>query len=338
LNAPLTGSFAYYGTETKNALELYFNKNKILLENKGIVLDYSFQDNTGSVKESLNNAKLFLSEDNLDILVSTNTPLSQPIIPLAEESKVNLLALVTGAKDFALGNKYVFRDAILSYNSGEFLANYLLTNNKKRVATLVVNDDYGLSTVNGLKNRIENLGGTVVLSDKFESNTMDFKTQIYKIKDKNPDAILFVGRENDIIICIKQMYEAGIDLEKVFSINSYESPTVLEGLLDLASKVRFVSVYYDIRNKDTIDFFKEYKEVYEREPGIYALDAYSAAQYILYCSLKYSPTSESLNYCLNSEKFKTVKGNIYYDNKHDVVFNYALYKYNNSKDKIMIYN
>src|SRR6056297_2458206 len=75
LNAPLTGSFAYYGTETKNALELYFNKNKILLENKGILLDYSFQDNTGSVKESLNNAKLFLSEDNLDILVSTNTPL-----------------------------------------------------------------------------------------------------------------------------------------------------------------------------------------------------------------------------------------------------------------------
>ncbi|MFH1376446.1 MAG: penicillin-binding protein activator [Candidatus Woesearchaeota archaeon] len=332
---PLSGAFAYYGTQAQKGLNLAFEDYDYLLNEKNLVLDIKYEDNTGDKTKAVTDFNTFLSGDNVALVISTNTPLSQPLIPLAEQNNINLLALITGAKDFAKDTNYVFRDAIMSYDEGVLLGNYFNQQDYSNIATLVVNDDYGLSGALGVKDELEKNGKTIVAEEVFENSATDVRTQINKIKEKNPDAIFLVGRESNLIIAIQQMIELGIPQEKIFSIDSFESPTVLNGLDSLANGIKITSVYYDLNNLNTKKFFDEFKEKYDADPGIYAIDAYSAGEYIIQSVVDCGTSSEQINDCFTTKEFETIKGNISFNNLHDMSITVGLFEIEN-KSKILI--
>jgi len=135
LTAPLSGDFAYYGTEVKNALQ------EAIKDYHGpIKIDFSFDNNSGDPKQVVSSYDKLKDSYNPAVVVSTNSPLSAPLKSLAEEDQTILLALVTGSTDFAKDYKYVFRDAITSDFQGKFIAEQMLLAGYKKIAIMVVND------------------------------------------------------------------------------------------------------------------------------------------------------------------------------------------------------
>jgi len=329
VTAPLTGKFAYYGTQVQQALSLALEDNANALKDSGIKVDVKYVDNIGDKTTAITNFNMFVSEGGVPIIISTNTPLSQPLIPLAEQNKINLLALVTGAKDFAKDTNYTFRDAIMSYDEGVLMARYLLKNNVTKVSTLVVNDDYGLSGANGLKDEFTRLGGAIVSQELFDNSATDMRTQITKIKERNPEAVFLVGREMNIVLSVKQMSEIGITADRIYSVDSLESPTVFTGLGESANNIRFTSVYYDSSDTETRLFFDKFKQKYGSEPGIYAIDAYAAGQYFSQSFLTCGITVEDINRCLSNERFQTIKGELNFNELHDAKINVGVFRINN---------
>lgn len=337
MTLPLTGSFAYYGQEVQRAFDLAMIDYKPFFDEKKIQVDLKSEDNAGDAKNSVANFQKFASEGGVKIIVSSNTPLSQPLIPLAESSKINTLALVTGAKDFAKDKKYMFRDAVMSDEQGVALGKYFRDTLKvNRVATIVVNDDYGKDAAKALKEEFIKGGGQVVSEENFAGTDTDLKTQILKVKNSKPDVILFVGREKSLIIGVKQFLELGISTDKIYSINAFESPTVFSGLGASANGIRFASMYYDLKTNPKMQkFFDNFKAKYGSEPGIYAIDAYSAAEYFIQSIADCGKTVDKINKCLTTEKFNTIKGEITFNVKHDASQVIGLYEIKNGKKELI---
>jgi len=335
VTAPLTGSYAYYGTQVQRALSLSLEDNADKLKSAGIHIDIKYEDNTGDKTVAVSNFNEFVSEGNVPIIISTNTPLSQPLIRLAEQNKINFIALVTGAKDFAKNTTYVFRDAIMSYDEGVLMARYLVKMNITRISTIVVNDDYGLSGATGIKDEFTKLGGTVLSQEVFENSASDMRSQITKIEDKNPQAIFLAGREANLIASVKQMNELGINSNKIYSIDSFESPTVINGLGNASNNIVITSDYFDLNDSGTKQFFDEFHQNYGAEPGIYAIDAYSAGQYLVQSIIDCGVQADQINSCLSTRTFSTIKGELNYNQLHDAKITVGIFSIYDSK-KILI--
>ncbi|MFH1649196.1 MAG: ABC transporter substrate-binding protein [Candidatus Woesearchaeota archaeon] len=332
VTAPLSGPYAYYGTQVQKGLDLAFEAEQETLSEQGMTLNLMFDDNTGNKAQAVTSFTKFVAECDPTIIISTNTPLSQPLIPLAEENKVNLLALVTGAKDFAVGNDYVFRDAIMSYQEGTALGKYMQSKQINKVATLVVNDDYGLSAADGVK---EIMKDNVVQMEKFENAALDMRTEILKIKASGAEAVVIAGREKNILLGVHQLLENGFSQEQIFTIDSFESPTVLNELGELANGITFTTVYVDPENPQSKAFQNNFKAKYGEEPGIYAIDAYAAGQYIVQSMVDCGTSAEEVNSCLKTKEFNTIKGTLGFDEKHDATISIGIYKMENGSKMLI---
>ena len=161
---PLSGSMAYYGQEVRRGMELAH------AEDPSIPID--FEDNHSNARDAVTVFTKFVSDENIPVVVSANSPLSAPLRPLASENKIVLLALVTGMSNFPGENPWVFRDSITQTIESPPLASYAIEKlQAKRAATLVVNDDYGLDGAATFTSAFQKLGGTVVAKDTFETGT-----------------------------------------------------------------------------------------------------------------------------------------------------------------------
>ncbi|MDR3666071.1 MAG: penicillin-binding protein activator [Ignavibacteriaceae bacterium] len=332
VDLPLSGKLSYYGKEVKNALTIVQKHNP----QSGI--QFVFEDNQSEASNSVTVFNKLAMDKNTPIIISCNSPLSVPLRPLAESSKKVLLALVTGARDFGILNKWSFRDAINQDQEGEILANYLIkkTDLRKGV-TFVVNDDYGLGGASSFKSNFISLGGQILAEETFDMNERDLRSKIIKLEKVKPDFIFLVGREQTIISSIKQIREIDKTIPIITS-DAFESPTVFEGLGELVKGIVFASYYNNFESEQGKQFLNDFKKEFGTKPGIYATDAYVAGTYLDSLINKSGNNSEKLQELLSTMKYDSpIKGKLYVHPKRDVISPDAVYKINENMEKVSLY-
>jgi len=332
VNLPLSGKLSYYGSEVKDALTI------IQKQNTGSKIQFVFEDNQSQANNSVTVFNKLSTNKNMPLIISCNSPLSIPLRPLAEKNKKVLLALVTGARDFGVFNKWSFRDAINQDQEGEILADYIVNKTSyKRGVSFVVNDDYGLGGASSFKNKFIALGGSILMQETFEMDERDMRSKIIKLLNTKPELVLLVGREQTIITSINQIRERD---KKILIITSdaFESPTVLEGLGENAKGIVFASYYNNFENEKGQVFLKEFQENFSRKPGIYAVDAYVAGNYALTILKETGSDSEKFRQALSKMEYESpIKGKLYVNEKRDIVSPVAVYKINDNNEKVILH-
>jgi branched-chain amino acid transport system substrate-binding protein len=332
VNLPLTGKLSYYGNEVKNALEI------VSLNNPNSKIQLIFEDNQSESSNSVTVFNKFASDLDLPLIISCNSPLSMPLRAMAEKHEKVLLALVTGARDFGALNKWSFRDAINMDQEGEILAEYLIEKTELRKGvTFVVNDDYGLGGASSLVNYFTELGGEIILEETFEMNERDMRSKIFKLLEEKPEFIFIVGREQTIISSIKQIREINAEIP-ILTSDAFESPNVAEGLGELQEGIIFASYYNNYNNDVGQKFLNDFNQKYSKDPGIYAVDAFVAGNYINSLLVKSGKDAEKLRTLFSSMKYESpIKGNLYVNEIRDVVSPVSVYIMDNNLEKVLIY-
>ncbi|MCK4762972.1 MAG: penicillin-binding protein activator [Candidatus Aminicenantes bacterium] len=329
---PLTGKMSFYGNEVKNGL-------KIAKEiNKSNNISFDFQDNQSTPANSVNTFMKFSQDKSVNLIISCNSPLSIPLRPLAEKHKKVLLALVTGARDFGTVNKWSFRDAINQDQEGVALAKYVaLKTNMRKGVTFVVNDDYGLGGAESFLNKFKELGGDVLFQETFEMNDRDMRSKILKLLEKKPDFIFLVGREETIITSINQIREFRKKIPIITS-DAFDSNNVMKGVSENAKGIIFASYYNNLVNEDAKFLFSQYKKINNQEPGIYAIDAFVAGNYLIKEVLKPNSDNEKIRLALVKLNFNsTIKGRLSVDEKRNIVSPVAIYRVDDEMKKVLIH-
>lgn len=333
VDLPLTGPLAYYGHEVQNALTL------VMKHDPSSGVEFAFEDNQSKGNVSVSVFSRFCMNRSIPMIISCNSPLSIPLRPLAEQNQKVLLALVTGARDFGVMNIWSFRDAINQDQEGGLLADYIINKTSfKNGVTFVVNDDYGLGGASAFKAKFVSLGGIIDLEETFEMNDRDMRPKLLKLLSKQPQFILVIGREQTLITSINQLREMNKTVPIITS-DAFESPTVFEGLGEGRKGIIFASYYNDFENDTGRRFLADYQESFNKQPGIYAVDAYVAGSYIMDIIKTSGKGSDQLRAALSRMTYDSpIKGKLIVNEKRDVISPVAVYQIGNNYEKLRIHN
>ncbi|MBD3306556.1 ABC transporter substrate-binding protein [candidate division KSB3 bacterium] len=119
------------------------------------------------------------------------------------------------------------------------------------------------------KQRIEELGGNIVLEDFFMMGDKDFSAQIARLKnaDPKPDAVFVSAIPNEAGLTVKQIREAGMTLP-IVSGDGFDTElvTTVPGP-KLANDVYFSThTYREDTRPEVLSFIEEYEKEYGRPP------------------------------------------------------------------------
>jgi len=257
---PLTGDAVIWGIAAKQGIDLAYND----LENKNIELIY--EDSMCDPVQGNKAAHKLVHMDKVDAIIGTIcSSVTLAISPLAEERQMILIS--TGASNPKISNAgdFVFRLYPSDLLEGAEIAEFA-SKNFDTFAILYLNNDYGVGLKQVFTETVEKNGKKVLASESFELNANDFRTQLVKIKDKNPDAIVAFGNPEETPLIAKQIKELGLKNKVIMNGPSVE----IEGFLDSAGNSA-ENIIYAMPIMPTAESFRElHKTVYNEEPGLMA--------------------------------------------------------------------
>ena len=196
------------------------------------------------------------------ILGATCSGATLGVAPLAEKEGIVLFSPSSTSPDITNAGDYIFRTAINSMQVGNDIGNTLWADGIRNVATITEATDYVEGVRRTAVEQFERLGGTVIASESYSSDVTDFRSQLTKLLNENPDA-LFIGAQGEFSggTIIKQARELGYE----GPLYSEVVPTATESLSiagEAATGLKAVVPNPDLKTDTGKEFLANYKERY----------------------------------------------------------------------------
>jgi branched-chain amino acid transport system substrate-binding protein len=188
--APLTGDAVAYGEPVKKGVEI---AEKEINDAGGVndrPLQVIYEDGKCSNKDATSAAQKLISIDKVKVIIGMIC--SGELIsaaPVAESAKVILIGQGS-SPDITKAGDYVFRTFPSDTIVGTALVEQMLKNNTKTVAILSGSTAYTLALKNDFESKVKETAIKIVASESYTDGVKDYRSQLQKIKNANPDAIL----------------------------------------------------------------------------------------------------------------------------------------------------
>lgn len=322
--APLTGPASVYGVAANNGIKLAVNDINAAGGIMGKQIEYIVYDEKGDSTEAVNAYNKLVQDDKVVGVVGDVT--TKPTLAVAQASLQDNIPLITGtatAEAVTLTGENVFRSCFTDPFQGELMAAYTANNLKAKTAAILYNaaDDYSSGVAATYKNNAEAAGVTIVAEEKFQTDDVDFKSQLTTIKGKNPDVLLLPVYAQDLRLIAAQAKEIGITAQ-LMGVDGWDGvledknfdASVLEGGI-------FCSQYSAESKDEALQaFIKNYKAAYNADPNMFAVLAYDAMQIMAKGIEKAGSTeSKAIIDAMKATDYKGLTGDITFDENRNPV-------------------
>lgn len=162
------------------------------------------------------------------------------------------------------------------------LVNYIyLTKGHSRVAVIRADNRYGRVGVMEFRDAALREGYPLVLEVRFADGETSFTTQIERVIDSSPDAVLLWGNAKETALILKQMRKMGMQ-QPVFGCDRLVNPLFLEIAGEDAEGVVTTSQYNPTLDIPELKAFKQnYQKRFGQEPDVFAAHAYDGMNIII---------------------------------------------------------
>src|SRR5699024_1759286 len=245
------------------------------------------------------------------------------VAPVADQNGIPILGTSVTAEGIPQIGDYVFRDSIPETlaipASVEKAAESV---DAKTVALLYGNDDvFTKAGYDAMKDAAEDLGLEILTTETFQLGQNDYKAQLSKIKQADPDLVLASALYNEGAVIMKQARSMGIDVPFVGG-NGFNSPQVIEIAGEDADGLVVATPWFTEADDEKVQSFVEkYKEEFGKTPDQFAAQAYDGL-YIMADALKrageadHDKLREAL---LDTQDFEGILGSMSFDEEGDIV-------------------
>jgi len=326
LSAPITGNYAEYGANIKKAIELGVRQINAQGGINGHPIELIIGDSKGVPKESATLAQKFTSDSRivaqLGDFTSTCSLAAQPIYHRAEMVQ---LTPTSTHPDFAPGSPYSFSIAGKQTEEGPFMARFAVeTLQKKRIAFMYVNNDWGIAMRDHFIKTAKSLGVEIVAEEAYFDGTTDFTAILTKFQALNPDLLYLTSMYNDGALISKQRQKLGWNDITVMGAGSLYSPKFIELGGDAVENVYTSCVFFpDEPRPEVQQFVKGFEEAYQQTPNVFAAVAYDSINLLVYAIQQAGTDRKAIRDALVQVKdFPGVTGRITFSEAGDVVKEY----------------
>ncbi len=284
VDIPLTGDYAFIGNGGRDAILMGKDQMGKTKHNYELI----FEDGKYDTKMDATVGNKFVSADKVDIIISIGGGAAGVLAPIADQNGVihfaitSLPASTIGDLNFA------------HWTPVEMMTTGMVEQIKKRGfkrPAIVVNVD--LTNIAPLYQDIITRMKFIETVEMHKGQT-DFRTDITKLKQANPDIIVLFTMIPELDILIKQIKEMGLDA-RLTALEHFEMSkerTLIEGEFYLSAA------------DPTKDFSGEFKRRYGRDYAIASPHAYDVIRMVITAAenVKGKPTAKSIAAELNKLK------------------------------------
>ena len=228
-----TGQLAPYGEKALEGFRLAVDE----LKKEGLKVEVFLEDTQSSPQGAVSAFQKLATVHKVPIVVGPEASgLAMAIAPLANKHKIVLFAPTVSVDAYTTPNDYTFRNWPAARSIAEKMASVGYEKMAlRKIAMLYINNDMGVSYTASFKNKFEQLGGKIILSEAYSPDATDFRTELTKIKTANPQALYLIGQV-EMGQVLKQMAELGIKIPTLSGIG-IEDPKVKEVAGDLINDI-----------------------------------------------------------------------------------------------------
>ncbi len=263
----LSGNLAYIGEQELNGMNLAIEEINEKGGINGKKIELIVEDNQGLPKEAVSGVNKLISLDEVDIIFSLFTHITSAIKDIAWNNN-KILFYASTLKDYAVENKYTFKDFFDFSNSGKKMAEIVNKLNYKEIAYLSVNDDACNEFDEYFKNNL-NEDVEIAKEEKFDSQARTLKTEILKLDLKNVDVLATCDWRHSNIV-MKDLKEMNlIDVPTIQQNAPLPPESNTEEMRKLFLENKTISVWYGVSEKARNDKQKEFFEKYKDKFGLY---------------------------------------------------------------------
>lgn len=279
LTAPMTGQYASYGDSFKKAIDLaldQINKEGVI---NGRPIELIVEDSQGIPKFAKRIARKFTTDKRIVAEIGDFTS-SCSLAAQAFYQKAGMVQLSPTAShpSFAPGSPFSFSVAGTQAGVGPFMAEVAVTVlNKKNIAVLHVNNDWGMASKKFFIEEAERLGATIVAVESYLDGTTDFVAPLKRLHSLQPELLYICSMVKDGAVICKQRQELGWEEVTVAGPDSFYSKKFIELGGEAVENVYTASAFFPNNPRPSVQqFVKAYEKLYNQTPTLYAADAFDA--------------------------------------------------------------
>lgn len=278
----LTGDQAVWGTCEANTLKMLVDEANAAGGWAGKQLELITYDYRGDAAESLNVARRLATQDQVLAIIGPNTSGgSIALTPAVEAAGVPAISTVgTNPKvtvdDDGNVKPYNFRVCFIDPYQGAVAAGYAREVLGLSKAAILYDQsiDYATGLTEFFEKQFVHMGGEVVAKEAFNFGDTEFKTQLTKIKDADPDILFLPIFFKEVALIANQADELGLDVVKMGG-DGWPSEQLLSMAQATIQGDYFVN-HLDYKDPAVADFNTQYNDMFGLAPELNGYMAYDA--------------------------------------------------------------
>lgn len=273
---PLSGEAASYGEPGLRLMRLAADKINARGGVNGQPIEVVAEDAKCSGASAASAAQKLVNVDKVQAFSTFCSGEALSAIPVAEPAKVLVFSPGASSPDLTGKSIFFFRNYPSDATQGQVLASYAVSKGWKKVAVIQEQSDYALGNFKAFDENFAKSGG-ITVKEEFAPSTKDFRSQLAKLRDQKPDALLIdpqVGATGAVVVT--QLGELGWKVPLlVVDVISSDTETVTKNatLLEGAVSAEFG---VDQSNHKFQEMIAAYKAKYGEEPPY---QAYAQTEY-----------------------------------------------------------
>ncbi len=260
----LTGAGETYGTVAHQAKVMAADEINAAGGVDGRRLELVVEDSKCNAQDAINAYNKLTDVNGVKIILGTSCSGAMlGVAPLAEADGVILFSGMASNPDIADAGDYIFRTQISDIEVGIRTGDALWADGIRTLATITEETDYAEGVRRTTVARFEENGGTVVAAERFGSDVTDFRSQLTKLFEANPDALHIAPQaEFAAGTIIKQARELGY-AGPIYGDTISVGTTSLEIAGDAATGMKAVTAAPDPNNAKAQSVLADFRQRYD---------------------------------------------------------------------------
>ena len=260
----LTGPGETYGTVASQSKQMARDEINAAGGIDGRMLEFVVEDSKCSAADAIAAYHKLTDVDGVKIILGTSCSSAMlGVAPLAEADGVVLFSGLASNPDIANAGDYIFRTQISDIQVGIATGNTLWADGIRTLATISESTDYAEGVRRTSVAQFKHRGGQIVAAEAYGSDVSDFRTQLTKLFDADPDA-LHVAPQSEFSAgaIMKQARELGYE-GPIYAETISVGTTALDIAGDAANGMKAITADLDPDNEKAQEVLANFRERYD---------------------------------------------------------------------------
>jgi branched-chain amino acid transport system substrate-binding protein len=324
LAGPMTGQYANYGASHKAGADIAVEELNAVGGVNGGEVSYVTGDDLGDPKEAVLVAQKFI--DDKDVLFVNGHMFSGATLaagPKYDAAGLPMMSPSATNPDITDLGAYVWRICMTDAVQGEGLAKYSVdTLGYSKIAIMHSDNDYGRGLADAYEDAVKAAGGEIVAREQYTDGDNEFKAQLTKIKQAEPELLFLSGYYPEGSKIAQQAVELGLQVQMLGSDGFASDELAILGGASVEGML--VSTFFDYSkpDEDVQAFVTAYKAKNDdANPDWFAASAYDVIMLIASAATEAGSNDRgAVNEAIAAmDGYDGITGRIEFDENGDVI-------------------